>query len=132
MIVVDASAFVEVLDGSPLGAVVQEVLAREPSAAPHLFDAEVLHRLITAYKRGLLSPAQLQRGTEELRRAPMKRYDHRPRLHAATLLSSALSGYDSLYAALALELGADLVTADERFARTARSQLGIAVRDLSR
>lgn len=130
MIVVDASAFLEALAGSDVGAVVQEMLTEEPSAVPHLFDAEVLHRLITAEKRGLLRPDQLERGIRELRRAPMARFDHRPRLRSAATLSSALSGYDSLYAALAVELDADLVTMDERFARTASSQLGIAVRDL--
>ncbi len=131
MIVVDASAFLEFLDGSAGGLAVGELLATEESAVPHLFDAEVLHRLVTRAKSGLLRADQVERGLEELRTAPMTRFDHRPRLRAAANLSSALSGYDSLYAALAIELDADLVTVDERFARTARSQLGIGVRELT-
>lgn len=131
MIVVDASAFVELLEETEAGDAVRRLLLAEDSAVPHVFDAEVLHRLVTRAKHGLVTSDQMNRAIEKLRTSPMTRFDHRPRLRAAANLSSALSGYDSLYAALAIELGAGLVTVDERFARTARSQLGLEVRELT-
>ena len=130
MIVVDASAFVEFLEGTAAGAVVRRFLLTEDSAVPHLFDAEVLHRLVTRGKHGLLRPDQVAQSIEKLRTSPMTRFDHRPRLFGAANLSTALSGYDSLYAVLAIELEATLVTTDKAFARTASSQLGIEVADL--
>ena len=130
MIIVDASAFVELLGGSARGGVVRELLVAERSAVPHLFDAEVLHRLVTLGKQGALRPDEVEQGIEELRTAPMERFDHRPRLLAAARLPAALSGYDALYAILAVEFDAALVTTDEAFARTAREQLGIEVSDL--
>ena len=132
MIVVDASAFVEFLEAGPAGAVVRRLLLTEQSAVPHLFDAEVLHHLVTRGKQGLLRPDEVALGIEKLRTSPMTRFDHRPRLFGAASISAALSGYDSLYAVLAIELEATLVTADKAFARTASSQLGIEVADLGR
>lgn len=130
MIVIDSSAYVEFLIGSRKGEVVRELLGADQSAVPHLFDAEVLHVLVTLEKRGIWRSDAVSRAIQELRESPMERFDHGPRLMAASRIASALSGYDALYAVLAVELDAGLVTVDERFARTASSQFGIKVADL--
>ncbi|MBW3606394.1 MAG: PIN domain-containing protein [Actinobacteria bacterium] len=67
----------------------------------------------------------------DLRDAPIVRIDHRPLLATAVRLAVAMSGYDALYAALAREIGATLVTADRRLARTAARRFDLAVLDLS-
>ncbi|MGI9119488.1 MAG: type II toxin-antitoxin system VapC family toxin [Acidimicrobiales bacterium] len=130
MIVVDASAFLELLLRTPTGLVVEELLGQEAAAAPHLFDAEVLHRLVTFGKQRALEQHEVDRAVANARDAPIARVDHRPLLMRARELSSALSGYDALYAALADVTGGRLVTGDLAFAKTARSQLGLEVADL--
>lgn len=116
---------------TPVGIVVESIMAAESAAAPNLIDAEVFHRLITFGKQSVLAPHEVKSGIADLRDAPMDRVDHRLLMTRATEFSAALSGYDALYAALAAELDATLVTGDDKFARTARSQLALRVADLS-
>lgn len=130
MIVVDASAFLELLLRTPTGLRVERALVDQPAVAPHLFDAEVLHRLVAFGKQGVLATHEVESAVVDLRDAPIRRVDPRPLLEAAHRLTAALSGYDALYAALAEATGAALVTGDRRLAATARRQLGLAVVDL--
>lgn len=130
MIVVDASAFLNLILRTGAGLSLEERLEHEPAAAPELFDAEVLHRLVTFGKHGVLDGSEVERAVTNLRDAPVVRVPHRWLLDRARALSAALSGYDALYAALAEATGAPLVTGDEAFARTARAQLHLDVVDL--
>ncbi len=130
MIVIDASAFLELLLRTPIGLAVEDLLGQEVAAAPHLFDAEVLHRLVGFGKHGVLEAHEVDSAVADARDAPIARVDHRPLLTRARELSSALSGYDALYAALAEVAGGRLVTGDLALAKTARSQLGLEVADL--
>jgi len=131
VIVVDASAFLELLLRTRTGRLVEAELERDEASAPHLLDAEVLHRLVTFGKQGVLAPTELDSAVADLGDAPITRVDHRPLLARATIFSAALSGYDALYAALAEAVDGRLVTADARFAETARSQLGLRVVDVA-
>lgn len=124
MIVVDASALLELLLRSGSGQRLVELLEAELAWAPHLLDAEVLQRVVQSGKHGRLTPSEVAEAIRNLRGAPITRVDHRPLLEAVAAMSTALSGYEALYAALAAELGCRLVTADERLARTVRAQLG--------
>lgn len=130
MIVIDASAFLEVTIGSSRGGAVLDLLASDMAASPHLLDAEVLHRIVTWRKHGVLSEGAATEAVRDLRDAPIRRVDHRLLLDTAVELSAALSGYDALYAALAVQLGATLVTGDARFRDTAAGQLHLPVADL--
>lgn len=109
---------------------VEELLRGDVAATPHLFDAEVLHRLVAFGKEGVLEPHEVASGVADLRDAPIVRVDHRHLLDRAERLAAALSGYDALYAALAELTGAQLVSCDRAFAATARAQLGLEVVDL--
>lgn len=130
MIVVDASAYLELVLRTPVGLAVEEAMLSDLAAAPHLLDAEVLHRLVSFERGGFLSAHDVDDALEDLRDAPIARVDHRPLLSRARALAAALSGYDALYVAAAAELGADLLTADRRLARTARRQFAQTVVDL--
>lgn len=131
MIVIDASAFLELLLRSDLGLGVERLLATDDASTPELFDAEVFHRLVSFGKTGVFDSHEVVSAVLDLRHAPITRFDHRPLLEGALEMSPALSGYDSLYAALARELDATLVTGDKRFAATAQAQLSLKVADLS-
>lgn len=125
MIVIDASAFLELLLRTPAGLQVEDRLRKERAVTVHLFDAEVLHRLVSFGKHGVLDPHDVETGVADLRDAPIARFDPRPLLERAAHFSAALSGYDALYAALADSLEATLLTGDRRLARTASRQLGL-------
>ncbi len=124
MIVVDASALLELLLRSASGQRLVELLEAELAWAPHPLDAEVLQRVVQSGKHGRLTPSEVAEAIRDLREAPITGIEHRPPLQAAAAMSAALSGYDALYAALAAELGCRLVTADTGLARTVRAQLG--------
>lgn len=130
VIVVDASAFLELLLRTETGMTVEELMSGEVAATPHLFDAEVLHRIVTFGKQGVLATHEVESAVTDLRDAPITRVDHRPLLARASEMSAALSGYDALYAALAHAAGGRLVTGDRAFASTARAQFALDVAEL--
>jgi len=99
MIVIDASAFLEVLMRSTSGLAVEALL--EDTMAPDLLDAEVFHRLVRAEQGGALQPTQLDERLALLYDAPIERIPCRELLITARRFVTAMSGYDALYAALA-------------------------------
>jgi predicted nucleic acid-binding protein len=125
MIVIDASAFLEVLMRSTSGLAVEALL--EDTMAPDLLDAEVFHRLVRAEQGGAHQPTQLDERLALLYDAPIERVPCRELLITARRFVTAMSGYDALYAALAGSLRCPLVTTDERLARTATTQCGLTV-----
>ncbi len=127
MIVIDAGAFLEVLLASGAGEAVTARLRDAHGLAPSLLDAEVLHRLITLEKHGVLTGEEIDTGIDDLRDAPIERVEHRALLMAARRFAVATSGYDSLYLALAAQLEAPLITTDVRLSRTAAHQFGLDV-----
>lgn len=131
MKVIDAAAFFEVLIRSSSGLAAERILLEEEVCTPHLFDAEVFHRLVQAGKNGVLPLAEVHSGLDDLRDAPFTRVEHSVLLKAAFEVSAALSGYDALYVALARQLSCPLVTADGRLARTARRQFGLTVEEVT-
>ncbi|MGH3911111.1 MAG: type II toxin-antitoxin system VapC family toxin [Pseudonocardiaceae bacterium] len=130
MIVVDASAVLELLLRTPAGVQVENVLARGDAAAPDLVDAEVFSGLIRARKSGRLSEDELAGRVELLRDVDVERHPTGDLLTTARSCAAALSGYAALYAALATVLATVLrcpvLTSDSRFAATAVDQLGIS------
>lgn len=125
MIVIDASAFLEVLMRSASGLVVETLL--DDTMAPDLLDAEVFHRLVRAEQNGALQPIQLDERLALLYDAPIERIPCRELLTTARRFVTAMSGYDALYAALARSLRCPLVTTDARLAHTATTQFNLTV-----
>ncbi|MGH7565078.1 MAG: type II toxin-antitoxin system VapC family toxin [Gemmatimonadota bacterium] len=118
MIVVDASAILEVLLHTPAaGAIIQRIFQEgETWHTPHLLDlevAQVLRRYVTA---GEIEAERGSTALEELQGMPFTRYPHVPFLSRIWELRANVTAYDAAYLALAEALAAPLVTRDARLA----------------
>lgn len=114
MIVLDASAALELLLRTPAGlAVASRVLAPEESLhAPHLLDLEVLQVLRRYVLHQDLDPGRAQEALEDLDALPLERYPHQPFAARVWELRHNLTAYDGAYVALAEALDVPLVTMD--------------------
>lgn len=129
LLVVDASAFLEVLLATPHAPEFVALLQNQDSDihTPALCDVEIgsaLRRLVV--DRTISS----QRATEALQDyldLPMSRHGHGALLHRAMELRSNFSFYDAMYAVLAEQMEATLVTADKKLASAVRSHLSLSV-----
>ena len=118
MIVLDASAVLEVLLRTPAGeALTARVLhPRQALHAPHLLDVEAGQVLRRFCAHSALAPARAQEALEDLDALPIERHEHALLLPRAWELRANLSIYDGVYVALAELLRAPLVTRDRRLA----------------
>jgi predicted nucleic acid-binding protein len=118
VIVVDASAILEVLLGTPAGLRVMERLfaPAETLHAPHLLDLEVVQVLRRYTFAGELSSTRGLEALEDLAEFPIARYPHDLLLPRIWELRRNLTAYDAAYVALAEALAAPLVTRDAALA----------------
>jgi predicted nucleic acid-binding protein len=122
VIVVDASALLEALLRTPLGASVENRLL-DPSESlhvPHLLDieiAQVLRRFVMARDIG---PERAQAALEDLQALPLWRHSHGFLLPRVWTMRDNITAYDAVYVALAEVLEATLLTHDRRLAISAR------------
>jgi predicted nucleic acid-binding protein len=119
VIVVDASAIVEILLRTPDAIRVEERVLQPTQTlhAPHLLDVEVAQVLRRYAARGELTPERGTQALELLVRFPIARYPHEALLPRIWRLRGRLTAYDATYVALAEALGARLVTRDAKLAR---------------
>lgn len=118
MIVVDASALLEVLLRTPLGLRLEDRLlgADESLHAPHLIDVEVAQVLRRFAAAGDLTAERGLAALSDLAEWPLSRYAHEPLLERVWQLRQNVTAYDAVYLALAEALEAPLVTCDRRLA----------------
>jgi len=114
VIVVDASAILEVLLRTPDGARVAERLFTpgETLHAPHLLDLEVAQVLRRYALAGELDSSRGLEALEDLADLPLIRYPHDLLLPRIWELRRNLTAYDAAYVALAEALAAPLLTRD--------------------
>ncbi len=119
MIVLDASAAVEVVLSTAAGAPVAErLLTSERSLhAPHLLDVEVAQILRRFVLRGELTEVRARQALQDLSDFPIERYPYNIFLPRIWALRQNLTAYDAAYVALAEVLGATLLTRDSRILR---------------
>ena len=127
MIVIDASAMLDLLLGTDRGA---RVAARldEPAEtvhAPHLLDVEVAQVLRRYEARGVLGSEEARRAIDDLLLFDLERVGHDLLLPRIWELRSNLTAYDAAYVALAEALPATLVTCDARLAGAPRLAIDV-------
>jgi predicted nucleic acid-binding protein len=130
VIVLDASAVVELVLGSPRGAPVRARIQQpdESLHAPHLLDVEVASVLRRYHLSGELSSEEGREALVDLAGLDIVRYPHDPLLARVWELRASVTAYDAVYLALAEVLEAPLLTLDRRLARARghRAQVEVA------
>lgn len=111
-LVVDSSAFVELSLQSSRGRRVAVTLAQGTWHVPVHFDAEVLGVYSLLHRRGLLDADQVEHVLLDLEVVDITRHGVHRTLRRAWRRTANLSAGDALYAELAAQLGAILVTCD--------------------
>ena len=114
MIVVDASAMVEVLLNTTTGGALRRHLfaSGETLHVPHLADVEV-SQVLRRYSIGkVLDQERASEAFLDYRAMPLTRYPHAVLLPRVWELRRKLSAYDAVYIALAEALRATFVTRD--------------------
>ena len=114
MIVVDASAMVEVLLNTQTGGELRQLLFApgETLHVPHLIDIEVLQVLRRYSIAKILAKGRANEAFEDYSAIPLNRYPHSFLLPRVWDLRHNLTAYDAVYVALAEALPATLVTCD--------------------
>ena len=118
MIVIDASALLEALLGTPAGASVKARLSgsAEELHVPHLLDLEVASALRRYAINGTLAVARCEQALADLSDFPLLRHPHEHLMQRIWQLRDNLSAYDASYVALSEMLGAPLLTHDRKIA----------------
>jgi predicted nucleic acid-binding protein len=129
VIVLDASAVVELLLWSPAGQRVAARIAKpkETLHAPHLLDVEVTQVLRRAERSGLVSAERAREALLALVDLDIERHEHGVLLNRVWALRQNCTAYDAVYVALAEALQAPLLTLDTRLAEAPGTRAKIEV-----
>lgn len=119
MIVLDASALVELLFNTPKG---QQVADRISNAdvtlhAPHLIDVEVAQVVRRYVRSGVIDAERGATALTHLAQFELHRHAHDVLLPRIWALRENMSAYDAVYVALAEVLDAPLLTCDTKLVR---------------
>ncbi len=118
MIVLDASAVLELLLNTEGGALVSERIAdpAESLHAPHLLAVEVTQVLRRYVATQSITSELARAALDDLTALDIDRYAHEPFLDRVWELRDNLTAYDAVYLALAEVLECPLLTFDSRLA----------------
>ena len=119
MIVVDASALLEVILRTPAAKAVEERLfvPRETLHAPHLIDVEVAQAMRRLVQAKEITLARAHVALSDFEGLVIERHAHRPLFRRVWGLRTSLSAYDATYVALAEALAVPMLTCDDKLAR---------------
>jgi predicted nucleic acid-binding protein len=129
LIVVDASALIEVLLRTPAAPAVERRLfvPGETLHGPHLLDIEVTQVIRRYAANGEIGAERGRAALTDLTDFPIRRYPHGFLLPRVWDLRDNLTAYDAVYVALAEALDAVLLTRDHRLAGAAGHHARIEV-----
>lgn len=119
MIVVDASAILEILKQTPTGIEIAPSLAKAELHAPHLIDLEIVNALRRWEMLREMSHSDVQQALEAFLETRIVRHNHTHLLQQIWSLRNNLTAYDAAYLALARTLDAELLTMDAGLRRLA-------------
>ncbi len=118
VLVVDASAIIELLLGTAIGRRVGLVLADGGSLhAPELLGVEVASVLRRLLQAGEIDDSAAAQALTDLDALGVELYEHMPLLSRVLVLRESLTAYGAVYVALAEVLDADVLTCDAKLAR---------------
>jgi len=122
VIVVDASAVLEVLLRTPLGAAIESRIwaANDALHSPHLLDVEVAQVIRRFTIARAMNAERAQAALDDFIALPISRHPHEFLLPRVWALRDHFTAYDAVYVALAELLEATLLTHDRRLATAAR------------
>src|SRR5262249_32609076 len=120
VIVVDASALLEFLLQTPLGARIEARIFRDDDElhAPHLVDVEVTQGLRRLVRAGDVSAGRAEEAIVDLADLDLYRHSHLTLLGRAWKLRDNITAYDAMYVSLAEALDATIVTCDVPLAKS--------------
>lgn len=129
MIVVDASAILEVLLSTPAASSVYSRLSvsGETLHAPHLLDLEILQVLRRYNANGEITLDRAEQALADYLDLPITRYAHDVFTFRIWELRQNLTAYDAAYVVLAEALSAPLVTRDRKLAASSGHRAVIEV-----
>jgi predicted nucleic acid-binding protein len=119
MIVVDASAVLEILGQTNIGIELEATLLDVELHAPHLIDLEVLNAVRRWERCGDIRPDEAGKILKAFSSLRITRHPHTPLLDRVWSLRHNLTAYDASYLVLARFLGAELVTMDSALRKMA-------------
>jgi len=131
VIVLDASALLEFLLQTPLGARVEARLFRDKDElhSPHLVDVEVTQGLRRLARMGEISTDRAAEAIADLAGLDLHRHAHLDLLTRAWKLRENVTAYDAMYVVLAEALDATVVTCDAPLAEAPGHRARIEVVD---
>lgn len=118
MIVLDASAAVELVLATRPGVAVGRRLRGETLHAPAHFDVEVIGAIRRAVVRRLISDHEGLVAVGDFQSLPVRHWPIKPFVQRAYELRSTHTVADGVYIALAEGLGSPLITCDRRLAQS--------------
>jgi predicted nucleic acid-binding protein len=120
LIVVDASALLELLLGTPRAdRIASFALAPEERLhAPHLLDIEIARALRRLVQLAEITTARAQQALDDQAALVVDRHSHQDLLPRIWQLRESITAYDAAYVALAEALDAPLLTCDAKLARS--------------
>ncbi|MBI5535964.1 MAG: type II toxin-antitoxin system VapC family toxin [Deltaproteobacteria bacterium] len=129
MIVLDASAAIELLLGTDRGILVASRIAPESETlhAPHLLDLEVAQVLRRYEASGHATADRCKKALIDLSDLDIARYPHDVLMGRVWALRKNMTAYDAVYVALAEALRATLLTCDRRLAAAPMPRIDVEV-----
>ncbi len=127
MIVLDASAAVELVLGGTMGRNITRRIGTEGLHAPHLLDVEVAQTLRRLALTKIVDARRAAEALDDYRGFLIERHPHDVLLPRVWELRANITAYDAVYVALAEALGCTLLTLDARLAKSGKNRATVEV-----